>query len=138
MEPDGGGTFLACDSVGVMARYLADHPAGVAPNDFPFVELKNQCHDYEEATGRAGDVFLMHPLLLHSASRNATRAQRIISNPVSRLQAPMNFNRADASDFSLVERAILGGLGVEKFDFVPIGSREKIVPGRVLEQQKMK
>ena len=125
VAPHGGGTFLACDSVPLVARFLADHPAGVAPNDLPFEALKNQCRDFEEATGHAGDVFLMHPFLLHAASRNATRAQRIISNPVSHLSAPMNFNRPNPADFSVVERAILNGLGVEKLDFKPIGSRER-------------
>ena len=138
VKPYGGATYLACDSVGVMARYLAAHPEGVAPNGFPFLELKNQCHDFEEATGRAGDVFLMHPLLLHSASRNQTRAQRIISNPVSYLKLPMNFNRENPANFSLVERAVLKGLGVEKYNFQPTGSRERIVPQREINERKMK
>ena len=32
--PQGGATFLAVDSVPVIARYLAAHPEGVGPDDF--------------------------------------------------------------------------------------------------------
>lgn len=131
-----GGTFLACDSVPIVARYLAEHPEGVAPNDFPFTEMKRQCHDFEEATGRAGDVFLMHPFLLHTASLNQTRNQRIITNPPTSLSAPMNFSRANFADQSVVERAILNGLGVEEYDFKPTTSRQKIVPQRILNNRK--
>lgn len=132
-----GGTFLACDSVPIVARYLAAHPNGVRPNAFPFAEMKSQCHDFEEATGRAGDVFLLHPFLLHTASRNWTRNQRIITNPPTSLRAPMNFNRANSADQSVVERAVLQGLGVENYDFAPTAPREKIVPQRVLDQRKL-
>lgn len=136
IEPAAGGTFLACDSVPIVARFLADHPNGVAPGGFPFLEMKRQCHDFEEATGRAGDVFLMHPFLLHAASRNTKRNQRIITNPVAQLGAPMRFNRANPDDQSLVERAVLRGLGADKYDFAPTAPRERIVPQRVLDQRK--
>lgn len=49
-----GGTFLACDSVPIVARFLAEHPEGVAPGGFPFAKMKSQCRDFAEATGRAG------------------------------------------------------------------------------------
>ena len=136
IEPEAGGTFLACDSVPLVARFLAEHPEGVAPGGFPSLEMKRQCHDFEEATGRAGDVFLMHPFMLHAASRNAKRHQRIISNPPTKLEAPMNFNRTNPADQSVVERAILRGLNVANYDFKPTGSRERIVPQRVLDQRK--
>ena len=131
-----GGTFLACDSVPLVARFLAEHPEGVAPGGFPFQKMKRQCRDFAEATGRAGDVFLMHPYLLHTTSINETRNQRIITNPPTHLSAPMNFNRENPTDQSVVERAVLRGLGVESYDFAATGSREKIVPQRVLNERK--
>ena len=137
IEPQSGGTFLACDSVPVVARFLAEHPEGIAPGGFPFADMKRQCRDFEEATGRAGDVFLMHPYLLHTASRNWTRHQRIIANPVTRLDAPMKFNRENSADQTPVERAVLRGLGVESYDFTPTHERERIVPQRELDQRKM-
>ncbi len=137
IEPKGGGTFLACDSVPLVARFLAEHSEGVAPGGFPFAEMKRQCTDFEEATGRAGDVFLMHPFLLHSASRNWTRAHRIISNPGASLKAPMKFNRENPADQTIVERAILNGLGVESYDFQPTAPREKVVTQHMIAQRKL-
>ena len=60
--PQGGATFLAVDSVPVIARYLAAHPEGVGPDDFDTQALLAECHDFREATGEAGDVYLLHPL----------------------------------------------------------------------------
>ncbi len=135
IAPQGGGTFVACDSVPVVARFLAEHPEGVRPNEFDFKELVGQCHDFIEATGEAGDVVLLHPYVLHATSQNHGGLARLITNPPIHLREPMNFNRADATDFSLVERAVLRGLGVEKLDFVPTAPRERIVPERVKKQQ---
>ena len=47
----------------------------------------------------------------------------------------MNFNRPDAQDFSLVERAVLRGLGVDRLDFSPAAPRETLVPERVRKQR---
>jgi hypothetical protein len=49
----------------------------------------------------------------------------------------MRFDRAD-HDYSLVELAILRGLGVENYDFVPSAPREGVVPERVRRQERMK
>ena len=51
------------------------------------------------------------------------------------LREPMNFLRPDADDFSLVEQAVLRGLGVDRLDFVPTAPRENVVPERVRRQQ---
>src|SRR3954469_6198844 len=51
----GGGTFLAADSVPVIARLLADHPEGLLPADFDYDALIRQCHDFVEITGTVGD-----------------------------------------------------------------------------------
>lgn len=132
----GGATFIACDSVPLVARYLAEHREGVLPNEIPFGELKNQCRDFEELTGKAGDVVLLHPFVLHTASQNVVQAPRVISNPPVHLNAPMNFRRAD-ENYSLVERAILNALGTEAFDFQIAVPRESVMPERVLLQREM-
>lgn len=62
----GGGTFVAADSVPVVARFLAEHPEGVLPGDFDYAELIGQCRDFVEMTGQAGDVVLLHPYTLHA------------------------------------------------------------------------
>lgn len=135
MLPRGGGTFVAADSVPVVARFLAEHPEGVLPGDFDYATLIAQCHDFVEMTGEAGDVVLLHPYTLHATSQNVLGAPRIITNPPLALREPMNFHRPDVNDFSLVEQAVLRGLGVDSLNFVPAAPRENVVPERVRRQR---
>lgn len=137
VHPRGGATFVAADSVPVIARFLAEHPEGVAPNAFDFSGLIAQCSNFLEATGTAGDVYLMHPYLLHASSKNALRLPRLITNPPVHLKEPLCFNRADGN-YSLVEGAVLRGLGVERLDFTPTAPRERIIPERERIQAKMR
>lgn len=134
----GGATFVAADSVAPVARYLAERPEGVHPMDFPYDDLIGQCSDFVEATGRFGDVYLMHPYLLHARAQNVLRVPRVITNPPVALSSPMRFDRPDPQDFSLVERAVLRALGVDRFTFTPARPREEVVPERVLRQARMK
>ena len=135
MLHQGGGTFVAADSVPVVARLLAEHPEGVLQEDFAYAALIAQCHDFVEMTGEAGDVVLLHPYTLHATSQNVLGVGRIITNPPLALRQPMNFSRPHADDFSLVEQAVLRGLGVDRLDFVPTAPRENVVPERVRQQQ---
>jgi len=132
----GGGTFIAPDSVPVVAGYLIEHPEGVLSTDFDFAALARRCTTFIELTGDAGDVVLMHPYMLHATSQNVIKHGRLITNPPITLREPMQFDRADPSEFSPVERAVLHGLAVDRFDFQRTGERELIVPERVLEQQR--
>jgi hypothetical protein len=66
---------------------------------------------FHEATGKVGDVYLLHPLMLHSASRNLLRSVRIITNPPVAIKEPFNFNRPDPKDYSLLEQKTLRDLG---------------------------
>ncbi len=133
----GGPTFIATDSVPVVARHLAEHPDGIEPGGFPFKELIRECSRFEEATGNVGDVYLMHPYILHAASQNVLRRPRFITNPPVHLKEPMRFNRQDANEHSPVERAVLRSLGVERHDFRPTGERRRIVPERIRRQREM-
>ncbi len=137
IAPQGGGTFVACDSVPVVARFLAEHPEGVVPGGFPFKELAAQCRDFLECTGRTGDIVLLHPYILHASSQNLSGKPRFLTNPPVALKEPMHFNRPDPSDYSLVELAILRGLGVERLDFHPTAPRERVVPERERIQKQM-
>jgi hypothetical protein len=137
VRPQGGATFVAADSVPVLARFLAEHPEGVLPKEFPRQELIGQCREFVEATGELGDVYLLHPYVLHAKSQNLLGLPRLITNPPVHLREPMDFNRADPADFSPVELAVLRGLGVERLDFRPTAPRERVVPERVARQQKM-
>jgi hypothetical protein len=135
--PEGGPTFVTTDSVGPIARFLADHPEGVLPKGhtpepgetiFDYAEIAKQCGEYVEATGQVGDVYLLHPFVLHAKSENALRVPRFITNSTLFLAEPMNFDRPDPADHSLVEQAVLRGLGVDRFPFTITGPRERVVP----------
>ena len=140
IEPQGGGTFAAGDSVAPVARLLVAHPEGVLPSGAPgasFGSLINQCQDFVELTGKIGDVVLIHPFLLHASSQNHSGKARFITNPPISLKEPMQFDRADPADFSPVERAVLLGLGVDRLDFQPAAPRERIVSEGMKRKQKM-
>lgn len=137
IEHQGGGTFIACDSVKHVARMLAEHPEGLLPST-PFGTLAHRCTDFTEITGRVGDVVLHHPFMLHAASYNHSGRPRFITNPPVSLKEPMNFNREHPEDHSPVERCILKALGVERYEFVQNHPFERIVPEREHIQARMR
>jgi len=144
IKPNGGGTFIAPDGIQHVARKLADHPEGVqpglgdAPDHFDFLGLMRKCDQFVEATGEVGDVYLLHPLMLHTASKNTLRIPRVITNPPVSLNQPFVFNRENPADFSIVELKTLQSLGLEKLNFEPTVSRQRIIPDRVKRQNTMK
>lgn len=121
VEPRGGGTFLATDSVPVVARYLRDHPEGVEPDAFP--RLVEQCREFVEVTGPVGTFAILHPFTLHASSHNHSGRPRFMTNPPVILRDHMNLNRDDPREFSLLERATLAALGVDRLDFRPTTPR---------------
>ncbi len=135
MHHRGGGTYIAADSVPVVAQHLAEHPEGLLSTDFDFQALAGECVDFRELTGDAGDVVLMHPFVLHATSQNVIRHGRLITNPPVTLREPLQLDRARPGEQSPVERGVLHGLGVERFDFQRTGERELVVPQRVLDQR---
>jgi hypothetical protein len=137
MVHQGGGTLVAPDSIGLMSKFLAAHPEGIHPVKAPWREVIDQCQDFVELTASAGDVVLLHPFMVHAIGQNVLGVERAITNPAVYLKEPMNFNRPDPADFSLVELAVLKGLGVERYDFQPTAPRERIVPERERVQAKL-
>ena len=124
--PQGGATGFAPQSVGAIARYLAAHPEGVHPNHFPYAQIiRDECPNRLEAVAEAGDILLMHSYMLHTVAPNPTRKLRCISNMIVSLAEPMQFNRANSADHSPLERTVLRGLGVERYDFKPTRERVK-------------
>lgn len=136
MHHRGGGTFIATDSVGVMARLLAEHPEGLRPDEMDPATLIGQCHEFVELTGRAGDVVLLHPFMLHATSQNVIGHGRLITNPPVALREPMRFDRTGDDHQSAVERAVLNGLGVDRHVFRATAERESIIPDRVRRQRE--
>ena len=104
-----------------------------------YLDIIKQCTDFREMTGKIGDVVLLHPLMVHTASRNILRVPRIIINPPASLKEPFNFDRENASEYSIVELKTLKSLGVDRLKGWKItAEREKIVPERVKRWEKMK
>jgi hypothetical protein len=124
MRHQGGATFVAPDSVRLIARYLADRPEGVPFNAWEYQDFINQCTRFEEITGNAGDFVILHPFMLHASSQNVIRVPRFMTNPPVVLKEPMQFNRPDPADFSLLERATLHALGLDRLDFQPTHPRQ--------------
>jgi hypothetical protein len=62
------------------------------------------------ATGRAGDVYLCHPFLIHAAQPNRGTRARFIAQPPLEPVGLLDLDRADGA-YSPVERAVRLGLG---------------------------
>lgn len=150
--PGGGGTVICPEAMPKVAKHLYENPEGVSPMMRPrshdkfeeqgnttwFNELAATCTDFVEVTGEVGDVFLLHPLMLHSASTNPRRQARIITNPPVSLKEPFNFNRQDGN-YSIVEQTTLQMLGKESMPNWTIQKpREKVTPKRWKDMAKMK
>ncbi|KAI0480865.1 hypothetical protein GGR56DRAFT_627887 [Xylariaceae sp. FL0804] len=155
--PEAGGTMLCPEAIGHVARWLHAHPEGVSPRMVPrghpdFARERNlewyqrvvgSCSDdgFVEACGSVGDVFLLHPLMVHSATSNARRNVRIITNPPVSLRAPHRFDRRDdGSAYSLVEQKTIRTIGGAEAlrGWAITGPREPVVPARVRIQEEMK
>jgi hypothetical protein len=132
----GGGTFVTCDSIPAIARYLARHTQGVLPREFPYDSLVNECKEFDEITAHAGSVLLLHPFTLHTASVNASDTPRIITNSNIQLRETKALNPTSLADCAPMEKAILRGLGVDRYDFHPTAPRERFTSLRVLEMQR--
>ena len=139
INPKGGGTMIAPDGIPLIAKHLYEHPEGVRPGGFGFLEKIEQCKDFHEITGSPGDVVLMHPFMLHSASRNSLRTPRIITNPPVLLKEPFKFDRENPDDFSIVEKKTLSAFGVDSLPGWKItGERKVVVPARIRIQAEMR
>ncbi|KAI0440330.1 hypothetical protein F4803DRAFT_478390 [Xylaria telfairii] len=152
----GGGTIICPRGLDIIAKYLYEHPEGVTPlmsTRAENPELEEEAHGYKwfndlaasmpddafiEATGVVGDVYFLHPLMLHSASNNQLRSVRVITNPPTRLTEPFVLDRADGL-FNPVERKILRALGKESLAGWHITrERQKLVPQREKRELELK
>lgn len=153
--PGGGGTMICPAAIPHIAKHLYENPEGVSPRMTPrrenpeftqehgldwYINLAKTMRDedFVEVTGVVGDVFLLHPLMLHSASNNMLRKVRVITNPPVSVKDPFVFDRADKM-YSAVERKTLRALSKERLEGWKIeAERQRIVPERVKIQERMK
>ena len=156
IKPGGGGSFICPGAIPKMAKHLYDHPEGVSPHMIPRAENPSMNSEmsldffcdiarsmpedaFVEATGKVNDVYLLHPLMLHSASNNKLRQLRVITNPPVSLKEPFVFDRKNSDQYSVVERKTLAALGKDGLkDWKITYGRDQIVPERVKRQQAMR
>ncbi|KAJ5610018.1 hypothetical protein N7510_006737 [Penicillium lagena] len=152
IEPKGGGTVICTDGIGLVAKHMYDHPGGttpfLAPHGSPDLEgperrsqwmkwisdpKATRDESFHEVTGKVGDVYFLHPLMLHSASRNLLGTVRVITNPPVAVKEPFNFNRSDPNEYSLVEKKTLRDLGRPEGlpEWRITAPREMLTPGRL-------
>lgn len=91
VQEHGGGTALAPRSHSTVADLLlCAGDAGVAgPKLSAAARQRVDLHNIIEATGRAGDVLLAHPFLLHARSKNLNNSVRFMCHPVVPLYEPL-------------------------------------------------
>lgn len=110
VAPGGGATWILPESVSLVCRALAE-PATPRPLDAGFAtSVASRCAERVECVGRAGDVFLVHPLMVHSGSVNRTRTIRWLSNWMFYPATPLDAAREQGA--SPVERAMRAALNV--------------------------
>ncbi|KAF2220406.1 hypothetical protein BDZ85DRAFT_266551 [Elsinoe ampelina] len=151
--PNGGGTMICSDGIARIAEHLYNNPEGVLPRMQPrdqdpenpdkpslqwYIDTIQPCSEFHEMTGNLGDVILMHPLMLHSASKNVLRTQRIITNPPVSLKEPFCFDREDGN-YSIVEQKTIRDLGGEERARQWKRTRERaaVIPERLKIQNRM-
>ena len=144
--PGSGGTQMCVDSIGVVARLLAQYPEGIHPDSVQsYIQphMIKECSEFEELTGQAGDLAIMHPYMVHRVAGNPSGRPRFAQFPSIKLSQPMQFGRDDPSEYSLSELVVLKELGqLKRFDFATekdyvMYPREDITPppSRTEEEQ---
>ena len=148
IAPKSGGMHIAADSVGPVARLFAAHPEGLHPDTiqgsgYLIPGLLEQCCEFEELIGEAGDMIIVHPYMLHRACPNPSVVPRFIANKSPMLREPLCFNRTPPDHYSLVELAVLKALRVNRLDYHPTREALAVVPppkrdeAEAIEQQRV-
>ena len=133
IQPRSGGTVIATDSIAPVARMLANFPQGfhadsVQGSGYVIPYLLDQCHDFQELTGNAGDMAILHPYMMHRVNRNPSDRHRFIANVAVVLNEPMRFIRSQDDKYSLTELAVLRALDNDGLNFEPTTERRAYVP----------
>lgn len=110
IESRWGGTIVAEGSHKLTARVLADHPDGLPHRELFDRVMKSPLGGFRELTGQAGDVVLAHPFLFHTRGYKHMGPPRFISNTEAPLKEPMQLNRNNSDEYSILELSILQAL----------------------------
>jgi hypothetical protein len=107
---DDAPTRLLCGSHLAVPQFLAPYGEAGTDADVEFWRPSTLCRMASHATGKAGDVFLCHPFIVHTATwPHRGAGPRMIAQPA--VNAPAGF-ALDGSDPSPVARAIVTGLAM--------------------------
>ncbi|WP_036497459.1 phytanoyl-CoA dioxygenase family protein [Nocardia aobensis] len=108
--PDDAPTRIRVGSHLPIAKVLEPYgAAGVAMSDLVEDFAATEGLPEVAATGRAGDVYLCHPFLVHAAQAHRGRNPKFMAQPPLRLREPCVLDRPDGT-YSPVEQAIRRGL----------------------------
>jgi len=110
VSEDDAPTRLVCGSHLFVPEFLAPYGEPGAYSDAEFWRPSVLCRPVAHATGKAGDVFLCHPFIVHTATwphRGLT--PRIIAQPAVHVRDGF---AVDGSDPAPVARAIVAGLAM--------------------------
>jgi hypothetical protein len=106
--PEDGGTLLVEGSHLAIARALHQaEPKGLSMSELMDVAKRMPKPRVTRVIGRAGDIVLVHPLVVHARSPNMGQRVRFIANPCVTMRAPL---KVTGDDLSPVERAIARGI----------------------------
>jgi len=121
----GGATYIAPDSVSLVAKYLLEHPEGspTPGNKMDFPAMAAQCKDFVELTSKVGDVAFVHPFMLHTGSPNSLRVPRFMANPCMSMKEPFKYDKPK-DQLNIIEKSTLRALGVESLSFKITGERD--------------
>jgi hypothetical protein len=108
--PDDAPTRLVCGPHLTVARFLAPYGEAGTDTDADLWYPSTLCRTVSHATGAAGDVFLCHPFIVHTATwPHRGTGPRMIAQPA--VSAPAGFT-LDGTDPSPVAQAITSGLAM--------------------------
>ena len=139
--PNSGGTHIATDSIAPVARLLAAnrqglHADSVQGSGYLIPGLVEQCRNFQELTGEAGDMAVLHPFMLHRPCVNPSPRPRFIANAALVLREPMHFHRQQGDAHSLVELAVLRALGTNGLNYEIEGRREAVKPAPFRDEEE--
>jgi hypothetical protein len=108
--PQDAPTRLVCGSHLHVPQFLAPHGEAGTPADAQLWRPSVLCRPTVHATGQAGDVYLCHPFIVHTATwPHRGTGPRMIAQPAIHVR---NGFLLDQSDPSPVARAIVTGLAM--------------------------
>lgn len=106
--PDDAPTRLVCGSHLAVPQFLAPYGEAGTPADAEFWRPSTLCLPVAHAIGRAGDIYLCHPFIVHTATwPHRGTMPRMIAQPAVHVRGGFAI---DGSDPSPVARAIVAGL----------------------------